>query len=145
MIQKMLKDFVRKAIIRYAKEHNANVRNVLLNAYFGNNEICYALWVNNKPVKKLTFNEIMDIKFDFLNREAIFTPSFMNGLLLTAQEYTIDTDRINLFFGISPVGNNGSTTYNYGVAVNNGHNFVDYLSSQQFANNFGVELILKGG
>lgn len=147
-LQNMIKDIVRKAIIRFAKKNDANVGDVKLNAYLTDRGMHYALWIKDHAVQPLTFNDILGVSFDLLNREEIVTPTLINGLLISAEENKIKPAMANLFFGLVLLsGENGNSQYGYTVDLYNGHNFVCRMSSDQFTTNFGIEMTLadKGG
>jgi hypothetical protein len=144
-IENSIKEIILKAIRRYAEEHKTYVRNVKINVYLGDEGLKYALFVEGIPIKQITFNDILNVQFDFLARELIISPYLMKGLVESAIEYQIDPVQIaNLHLGCLAF-KDGSIGYT--VDLYKHGEFVARLTSEQFENNFGTEMTLfnEGG
>jgi|TARA_R110000744_G_scaffold47689_1_gene104819 hypothetical protein len=70
------------AIKRYAKEYETNETNaqIMIKASDSNCTPSYLLLIKNKIVKQITFNEILNVKIDFLGREIIVSPFIASAL-----------------------------------------------------------------
>tara|TARA_R110000803_G_scaffold110211_1_gene178595 strand:- start:550 stop:972 length:423 start_codon:yes stop_codon:yes gene_type:complete len=70
------------AIKRYAKEYETNETNaqIMIKAIDSNCSPSYLLLINNKIVKQITFNEILNVKIDFLGREFMASPIIASAL-----------------------------------------------------------------
>ena len=81
-IQKITKQIMLKAISNFSKEFEVESTQIQL-MILASNENCspkYQLLLNNKVVRNVTFNEILNVKLDFLGREIISSP-FIAGSL----------------------------------------------------------------
>lgn len=99
-IQKSTKEVMLNAISRFAKEYEVkeNQCQLMIKASDSNCTPMYQILVNNKWKKNVSFNEILDLKIDFLGRELIITPFISKTLrkLKKEQEDKIDFENINV-------------------------------------------------
>tara|TARA_B100000902_G_scaffold368298_1_gene391549 strand:+ start:1050 stop:1460 length:411 start_codon:yes stop_codon:yes gene_type:complete len=108
---------MRKAIQNFAKEHNVdNTKSAVLISTKdeANSTPIYTLLINNIPKGEVSFNQILNVKIDFLGREIIASPFIANTIRRLAREnkcsvldvnvlvYTQDenADKVLLYFFI---------------------------------------------
>tara|TARA_R110002020_G_scaffold474816_1_gene707575 strand:- start:22218 stop:22628 length:411 start_codon:yes stop_codon:yes gene_type:complete len=80
---------MRKAIQNFAKEHNVdNTKSAVLISTKDteNSTPSYQLLINNVPKGEVSFNQILNVKIDFLGREIIATPFIANSIRRLARE-----------------------------------------------------------
>ena len=79
-VEKQTQTILSKAIERYAKENEVSNERVQLLIYTDNPDLepKYKVLLDNKPLKEVSFNEILNVKLDFLGREFIATPFITN-------------------------------------------------------------------
>lgn len=94
-IQKSVIDVMLKAISRYAEENDVKETNaqIMIKACDENCTPSYLLLINNKPIKEVTFNEILDVKIDFLGREIIVSPFIASALRKLRKQNEIEDYR----------------------------------------------------
>ena len=56
----------------------------------------YQVLVNNKVKKEVTFNEILNVKLDFLGREIIATPFISSSLRKLRREHNCEYQDVNV-------------------------------------------------
>lgn len=81
-IQKSTKEIMLKAISNFSKEFEVDTTKTQL-MILASDDNCspkYQVLLNNKVVRDVTFNEILNVKLDFLGREMIASP-FIAGSL----------------------------------------------------------------
>lgn len=90
---------MRSAIERYAKENNVSNSGCQLTIRALNEECdpYYEVLINWKPLKRVTFNEILNVKFDLLARELMATPFIRNSLKRLLQEKGIAWDKVSVY------------------------------------------------
>jgi hypothetical protein len=81
-IQKQTKEIMLSAISNFAKEYEVNELETQLMIRSRDNEGTpfYLVLVNNKVKKEVGFNEILNVKVDFLGREVIATPFIKSSI-----------------------------------------------------------------
>jgi len=81
-LESQTKKIMKAAIERYAEEQKVESDKVQLLIYTDNPdcEPKYKVLVHNKPLKQVSFNEILNVKLDFLGRELIATPFIKSSL-----------------------------------------------------------------
>ena len=90
---------MRNAIERYAKENKVENKDCQL-VIRAENENCdpvYDVLVNWKPLKRVTFNEILNVKFDLLGRELMATPFIRNSLKRLLREKKAEWNNISVY------------------------------------------------
>ena len=56
----------------------------------------YKVLLDNKPLKEVSFNEILNVKLDFLGREFIATPFITNTIKRLMNESSCDFNEVNV-------------------------------------------------
>ena len=97
-IKDSTKEVMLKAIDRYAEEYDCSSTECQL-MIKATNEDCvpsYLLLIKNKIVKGLSFNEILNLKIDFLGREIIVTPFIASALRKIKKKHNMFFRDINV-------------------------------------------------
>jgi len=97
-LEKTTKDVMQKAITNYAKEYSVEEKDAQLMIKAGD-ENCtpkYQVLVHNKVKKDVTFNEILNVKIDFLGREMIVSPFISSSLRKLRREHNCSYEDINV-------------------------------------------------
>lgn len=86
------------AIKNFAKEFEVAETNtqLMINASDENCSPTYKVLVNNKIKKEVTFNEILNVKLDFLGREIIATPFISSSLRKLRREQGCGFEDLNI-------------------------------------------------
>ena len=81
-LETQTKKIMSVAIKRYSEEEKVETNQVqlLISTDDPDCEPQYQVLIHNKPVKKVSFNEILNVKLDFLGRELIATPFITSSL-----------------------------------------------------------------
>ena len=97
-VQKITEEIMVNAINRFAKDNGVNSVNVQL-MIKASDEDCsprYQLLINNRYQQDLTFNEILNVKLDFLGREIIARPFIASSLRRLRREHPCDYQDVNI-------------------------------------------------
>jgi|TARA_R110000822_G_scaffold47109_4_gene125145 hypothetical protein len=97
-LEKQTKKIMLEAIKRYAKENDVSSERVQLLIYTDNSELepKYKVMVDNKELKKVSFNDILNVKLDFLGREMIATPFITNTINKLMRESECEYNEVNV-------------------------------------------------
>jgi len=96
-IPKQTKEVMSNAICNFAKELDKKELEVqLLIKCDDDLTPSYQLLANNKKVKDILFNEILNVKIDFLGRETIVSPFITNTLRKLQKEENCRPDEMNI-------------------------------------------------
>lgn len=96
-IEKQTKKIMSSAIDRYAKEYQKELKDVQLMIKCDNEATpYYQLLIDNKFEKDITFNEVLDVKVDFLGREHIVAPFISKSLRKLQKETDCKVEEINI-------------------------------------------------
>tara|TARA_Y100001937_G_scaffold114117_2_gene163515 strand:+ start:8290 stop:8697 length:408 start_codon:yes stop_codon:yes gene_type:complete len=97
-IENQTKKVMLNAITNYAKEYSVEEVELQLMIKSSDNEgtPMYQVLVNNKVKKQVTFNEILNVKIDFLGREVIATPFIKGSLRKLQREHNCNFEDINI-------------------------------------------------
>tara|TARA_R110001583_G_scaffold140114_1_gene292271 strand:+ start:574 stop:981 length:408 start_codon:yes stop_codon:yes gene_type:complete len=97
-LETQTKKIMSGAIKRYAEEEKVETNQVQL-LISTDNPDCepqYKLLIHNKPIKKVSFNEILNVKLDFLGRELIATPFITSSLKKMIRENNCSYEEANV-------------------------------------------------
>ena len=97
-IQKTTSNIMLTAIKNFAKEFDVaeTKTQLMINASDENCTPIYKVLVDNKIKKQVTFNEILNVKLDFLGREIIATPFIASSLRKLRREQGCGFDDLNI-------------------------------------------------
>jgi hypothetical protein len=94
---KETKRVMKKALLRFSKENGISpIDNQLLICGGEGGMPFYKYMKKYKPLKNLTFNEILGVIFDFKSREALATPFMQNAILRLSEEKDINPQDIQI-------------------------------------------------
>ena len=112
-IEKQTKQVMLNAITNFSKEYNVTEMETQLMIKAGDEECnpSYQVLVNNKVKKDVTFNEILNVKIDFLGRETIVSPFIASSLRKLRREQSCKAEDINVL--IYKKSNNDKEPYLY--------------------------------
>jgi hypothetical protein len=125
MLETQTKNVMKNAIIRYAEENKVDKKRIQLLIYTDNPELDpkYKILKDNKEFKKVSFNELLNVKLDFLGREILATPFISNTIKRLMRESNCEykevnvlayllNENINLFFFVGTKANK-PLSFNY--------------------------------
>lgn len=97
-IQKTTSNIMLTAIKNFAKEFEVaeTKTQLMINASDENCTPIYKVLVDNKVKKQVTFNEILNVKLDFLGREIIATPFIASSLRKLRREQGCGFEELNI-------------------------------------------------
>ena len=97
-VQRITEEIMINAINRYSKEYNVESvkTQLMIKASDGDCTPKYQLLINNRYEKDLTFNQILNVKLDFLGREIIATPFIASALRRLRREHPCDFNELNI-------------------------------------------------
>lgn len=97
-IQKTTSNIMLTAIKNFAKEFEVAETNtqLMINASDENCTPIYKVLVDNKVKKQVTFNQILNVKLDFLGREIIATPFIASSLRKLRREQGCGFEDLNI-------------------------------------------------
>ena len=97
-LEKQTKKIMLSAIKRFAEENNVSNERVQLLIYTDNTDLepKYKVLLDNKELKKVSFNELLNVKLDFLGREIIATPFITNTINRLMKESNCNYDEVNV-------------------------------------------------
>jgi hypothetical protein len=97
-IQKTTSNIMLNAIKNFAKEFEVaeTSTQLMINASDENCTPIYKVLVDNKVKKQVTFNEILNVKLDFLGRELIATPFIASSLRKLRREQGCGFEDLNI-------------------------------------------------
>jgi|TARA_R110000787_G_scaffold185864_2_gene297441 hypothetical protein len=100
MILKITSKIMRDGIIRFAKENNVNNQELQLLIYTEDNSKAspkYKYCVKGSPIEEISFNNILNLKYDLMNREGIAKPFIQECLLKLSDEYDCKASDLLVF------------------------------------------------
>jgi hypothetical protein len=97
-VQKITEDIMINAINRYSKEYNVDSIKTQLMIKASDEECnpSYQLLINNRFERDLTFNQILNVKLDFLGREIIASPFIASALRRLRREHPCNYKELNI-------------------------------------------------
>lgn len=97
-IQKTTSNIMLNAIKNFSKEYDVaeTKTQLMINASDENCTPIYKVLVDNKVKKQVTFNEILNVKLDFLGREIIATPFIASSLRKLRREQGCGFEDLNI-------------------------------------------------
>ena len=84
-----------KALKRLSQENDCPAQNIQLVIKFDGQSVLYSYMKDYQKISDLTFNEILDVKFDFKQREFLTAPFLQNSIVRLAEEKEVDVNEIS--------------------------------------------------
>lgn len=103
-IEKQTKDVMLNAISNFSKEYEVSEleTQLMIRATDSDCTPKYQVLVNNKFKKDVTFNEILNVKLDFLGREHIVSPFIASSLRKLRNEHKCEVDEMSILIYKKP-------------------------------------------
>ena len=103
-IEKQTKDVMLNAISNFSKEYEVSEleTQLMIRATDSDCTPKYQVLVNNKFKKDVTFNEILNVKLDFLGREHIVSPFIARSLRKLRNEHKCEVDKMSILIYKKP-------------------------------------------
>ena len=97
-IQKSTKEIMLNAITNFSKEFGVSTTETQLMIKAGDSNCSpqYQVLLKNKVIREVTFNEILNVKLDFLGREMIASPFIASSLRKLRNEHECDFEDLSV-------------------------------------------------
>ncbi len=98
MIESMVSKIIIDGINNFSKIFNTPTDLTQIRVYLDEQQtVKYDVCLNWKPEKEVRFKEILNVKLDLLQREALSTPIFKDSVLMFAEKYNVEPTSISVF------------------------------------------------
>lgn len=96
MVTEIVEKVMRNGIVSFAEKAGVRVAHSQLLIFCKEETAipCYKSVIYNQPSREVSFNEILGVKIDLLNREAISAPFIQNSLLRYAEEFSVPVTHV---------------------------------------------------
>ena len=74
-------DIMSKALKRLSEENNCDAKNIQLVIKFNGQSVLYSYMKDYQKISDLTFNDILNVKFDFKQREFLTAPFLQSSIV----------------------------------------------------------------
>jgi len=130
-LETQTKKIMKNAIVRYAKEEEIETKRIQLLIYTDNPDLepKYKVLKDNKELKKVSFNEILNVKLDFLGREILATPFITNTIKRLMRESNCEFKEVNVLVYLTDVAEDVNLFFFVGTKANKSLSF-DYLFNE---------------
>ena len=88
-------DIMRNALKRLSDKNNCDAKNIQLVIKFNGERVLYSYMKDYQKISDLTFNEILDVKFDFKQREFLTAPFLQKSIVRLADEKNTDVNEMS--------------------------------------------------
>jgi len=88
-------DIMRNALKRLSDKNNCDAKNIQLVIKFNGKSVLYSYMKDYEKISDLTFNEILDVKFDFKQREFLTAPFLQQSIVRLAEEKNTDVNEMS--------------------------------------------------
>ena len=88
-------DIMRNALKRLSDKNNCDAKNIQLVIKFNGKRVLYSYMKDYQKISDLTFNEILDVKFDFKQREFLTAPFLQKSIVRLADEKNTDVNEMS--------------------------------------------------
>ena len=88
-------DIMRNALKRLSDNNNCDAKNIQLVIKFNGKSGLYSYMKDYEKISDLTFNEILDVKFDFKQREFLTAPFLQQSIVRLAEEKNTDVNEMS--------------------------------------------------
>ena len=95
-IVEQAKDVMRNALKRLSDKNNCDAKNIQLVIKFNGERVLYSYMKDYQKISDLTFNEILNVKLDFLGREFLATPFITNTIKKLMRESNCKYKEVNV-------------------------------------------------
>ena len=88
-------DIMRNALKRLSDKNNCDAKNIQLVIKYNGERVLYSYMKDYQKISDLTFNEILDVKFDFKQREFLTAPFLQKSIVRLADEKNTDVNEMS--------------------------------------------------
>ena len=88
-------DIMSKALKRLSKENNCDAKNIQLVIKFNGQRVLYSYMKDYQKISDLTFNDILNVKFDFKQRELLTAPFLQSSIVRLSEEKNVDVNEMS--------------------------------------------------
>ena len=88
-------DIMSKALKRLSKENGCDAKNIQLVFKFDGQSVLYSYMKDYEKISDLTFNQILNVKFDFKQREFLTAPFLQKSIVRLAEEKQVDVNEMS--------------------------------------------------
>lgn len=88
-------DIMSNALKRLSNKNNCDAKNIQLVIKFNGKSVLYSYMKDYQKISDLTFNEILDVKFDFKQREFLTAPFLQQSIIRLAEEKNTDVNEMS--------------------------------------------------
>ncbi len=88
-------DIMRNALKRLSDNNNCDAKNIQLVIKFNGEKVLYSYMKDYQKIGDLTFNEILDVKFDNKQRELLNAPFLQKSIVRLADEKNTDVNEMS--------------------------------------------------
>ena len=88
-------DIMRNALKRLSDKNNCDAKNIQLVIKFNGERVMYSYMKDYQKISDLTFNEILDVKFEFKQREFLTAPFLQKSIVRLADEKNTDVNEMS--------------------------------------------------
>lgn len=88
-------DIMSNALKRLSAKNNCDAKDIQLVIKFNGQSVLYSYMKQYQEISDLTFNEILDVKFDFKQREFLTAPFLQKAIIRLAEEKNVDANEIS--------------------------------------------------
>tara|TARA_R100000908_G_C3751004_1_gene145601 strand:- start:1164 stop:1604 length:441 start_codon:yes stop_codon:yes gene_type:complete len=88
-------DIMSNALKRLSAKNNCDAKDIQLVIKFNGQSVLYSYMKEYQEISDLTFNEILDVKFDFKQREFLTAPFLQKAIIRLAEEKNVDANEIS--------------------------------------------------
>lgn len=88
-------DIMSNALKRLSAKNNCDAKDIQLVIKFDGQSVLYSYMKEYQEISDLTFNEILDVKFDFKQREFLTAPFLQKAIIRLAEEKNVDANEIS--------------------------------------------------
>ena len=130
-LERQTKKILKNAIVRYANDNKIETKRIQLLIYTDNPDLepKYKVLEDNKEFKKVSFNDILNVKLDFLGREILATPFITNTIKRLMRESNCEFKEVNVLVYLTDVAEDVNLFFFVGTKANKSLGF-DYLFNE---------------
>jgi hypothetical protein len=98
MIESIVNKIITDGITNFSKVYEAPIEQTQIRVYLDDDlNVKYDVCKEWLPIKEVTFKEILNVKFDLLQKEALASPVFKKSVLIFAEKYEVGPTEVSVF------------------------------------------------
>lgn len=105
MITEIVEKVMRNGIISFAEKAGVRIGHSQIMIFCKEDTAipCYKSLIYEQPSREVSFNEILGVKVDLLNREGIAAPFIQNAILRFSKEFNIAPNHIHIVIFVNEI------------------------------------------